>query len=159
MGPLSESGFQVTGVDLSATAIESARKRYPAATFLVIDIRQPWPFDEAQFDFVLDSDCLHHIAPPFRGMFFDEALRVLRPGGMLFVKTSVGLPHEDDYAMLRYDPATRCCTAGGEVINYMAEPEEVLSECAKAGFVIHKHTLTPGEPTIGQILIDALKPL
>jgi SAM-dependent methyltransferase len=42
------------------------------------------PFDDGVFDFVLIENGIHHLAQPIR--LFDEAARILRPGGLLLVQ-------------------------------------------------------------------------
>jgi SAM-dependent methyltransferase len=42
------------------------------------------PFADGQFDFVLAQNAIHHFAQPIR--FFDEAARILKPGGLLLVQ-------------------------------------------------------------------------
>lgn len=42
------------------------------------------PFLDAEFDFILLFNTLHHLAQPVR--FFDEAFRILKPGGLLFIR-------------------------------------------------------------------------
>jgi SAM-dependent methyltransferase len=42
------------------------------------------PFEDEQFDFVIVQNVLHHLARPI--MFFPEAARILKPGGLLLVR-------------------------------------------------------------------------
>lgn len=49
----------------------------------VVDLRQPLPFGEAEFDTVLATDVLEHM--PYPDQLFGEMRRVLRPGGVLIV--------------------------------------------------------------------------
>ena len=42
------------------------------------------PWDDGQFDGVISNSIIHHIAEPVRVM--DEMVRVLKPGGLLFVR-------------------------------------------------------------------------
>ncbi|MEY9948381.1 trans-aconitate 2-methyltransferase [Kitasatospora sp. GAS1066B] len=50
-GPLTERGYQVTGIDASAEQIDQARQRHPKATFAQADMRTPPP---GPFDVVLN---------------------------------------------------------------------------------------------------------
>lgn len=79
-------GAEVTGVDLTRTAVELSRKRFALGgmngEFLEIDGNK-LPFPDDYFDIVCSMGVLHHISNP-RPMV-DEIFRVLRPGGRLIV--------------------------------------------------------------------------
>jgi len=79
-------GAEVTGVDLTMTAVELSRKRFalgglPGA-FLEVDGNK-LPFPDEHFDIVCSMGVLHHISDP-RPMV-EEIFRVLKPGGRLIV--------------------------------------------------------------------------
>lgn len=80
------NGAEVTGVDLTATAIDLSRKRFALGglpgTFVEVD-GEHLPFPDNHFDIVCSMGVLHHISNP-RPMV-DEIHRVLRPGGRLIV--------------------------------------------------------------------------
>jgi cytochrome P450/ubiquinone/menaquinone biosynthesis C-methylase UbiE len=80
------SDIHITGIDLSAAQVKRARKRskdlgdrarYEVASALEL------PFDDSSFDAVLSVTSIKHWPSPLHGM--QESLRVLRPGGDLFV--------------------------------------------------------------------------
>lgn len=83
------------GVELAA-GIGVARDLVRARSLLLTDLEPgSWldvsgvdatatPFDDAAFDFVLIQNGIHHLAQPIR--LFDEAARILRPGGLLLVQ-------------------------------------------------------------------------
>ena len=79
-------GAEVTGVDLTRTAVELSRKRFAVSgmsgEFLEVDGNR-LPFADASFDIVCSMGVLHHVSNP-RPMV-DEIFRVLRPGGRLIV--------------------------------------------------------------------------
>lgn len=72
---------QYTGLDLSETAIEMAKRKFPESTWQVGDATK-LSFPESSFDVVAFSSVLHHI-PDF-SLALAEARRVLRPGGQVF---------------------------------------------------------------------------
>lgn len=76
-------GYNVTGVDLSQSFVETARKNVPKATFIHADVRE-LPVPDASFEQVLFSfnglDCVHPIAELRRALV--EIRRVLKPGGV-----------------------------------------------------------------------------
>lgn len=73
------------GVDGSEKLINVARGRYPEARFQVADALT-LPFSGEFFDKVFCIAALHHIpSKELREKFFQEARRVLKPGGILVV--------------------------------------------------------------------------
>lgn len=78
---LSRLGADVTGMDLSPVGVEQARGRTPSATFIVHDLTQPFPFEDASFDVAWCSEVLEHLFSPY--FVLQQIRRVLRPGGRL----------------------------------------------------------------------------
>ena len=74
---------RVVGVDVSASAVESARKRFGveahAGAFLDM------PFEDASFDVVCLWDTIEHLSRP--DLFMEKARWLLRPSGRLFLTT------------------------------------------------------------------------
>jgi SAM-dependent methyltransferase len=79
---LRRAGVPVVALDQSRESLERLRQRTDAVA-VVGDARR-LPFGDAAFDAVLADGVLHHTARPRRA--FEEAVRVLRPGGLLFVR-------------------------------------------------------------------------
>jgi ubiquinone/menaquinone biosynthesis C-methylase UbiE len=79
----------VTAVDLSDEMLKIARRNVDDAGLKSgIELRRAdckqLPFDEASFDAVMSNTILHHLAEPTPALA--EMVRVLRPGGLLFVR-------------------------------------------------------------------------
>ncbi|MFB3854938.1 MAG: class I SAM-dependent methyltransferase [Vicinamibacterales bacterium] len=75
----------VVGVDLSEANVAEARRRFsnrPGVRFVEENLLA-LSFPSASFDFVYCTGVLHHTADPHRA--FLELVRVLRPGGRLYV--------------------------------------------------------------------------
>ena len=70
-------GARVTVVDLSAVALEAARRRNPALRCCRMDA-ESLTFVDRSFDWALVRDGLHHLARPLQGLF--ELERVSREG-------------------------------------------------------------------------------
>lgn len=69
------------GLDLSLGAVQSASRRHPNLAWLQADGTH-LPFEDGTFDLVAFSSVLHHV--PDMPQALAEALRVLRPGGLVF---------------------------------------------------------------------------
>lgn len=77
----------LTGIDLSAEAIEEANQRYRGtARFLVGDMAR-LDFPDAAFDVVSCLEGIEHVPQDIGAKFLDEAHRVLRPGGTLLISS------------------------------------------------------------------------
>jgi ubiquinone/menaquinone biosynthesis C-methylase UbiE len=101
-------GLQVTAVDLTEVAVQTARKRFlrhrVSARFLVADACE-LPFPGNSFDYVYSFGVLHHVADTEKSI--REVHRLLKPGGqariMLYSRHSLnelahrllGVPFED----------------------------------------------------------------
>lgn len=76
-----------TLADIDPRAIELAQQihggKIVGATVIAPD--RPLPFAEARFDLVVSMDVIEHVPNPLP--WLQEALRVLRPGGTLFLTT------------------------------------------------------------------------
>ena len=81
---LAEKGFEVTGIDISPTAIEYAKKRAEQAKVKINFAVQNFlhlPFGDSEFDFVFDMGCFHHVKIKDRPTFIKGVHRVLKKGG------------------------------------------------------------------------------
>lgn len=86
---LGKTGCVVTGIDFSEAGLQLARQRaadegvevkFVQASALEV------PVDDASIEFVNDRGCLHHIPEDKRGQYASEVGRVLRAGGVFFVR-------------------------------------------------------------------------
>lgn len=78
------NGAEVTGVDLTATAIDLSRKRFAIGglpgNFVETD-GECLPFPDGYFDIVCSMGVLHHVSNP--APMVNEMHRVMKPGGQL----------------------------------------------------------------------------
>src|SRR5262249_45965079 len=79
---LTASEVDVTAVDISTASLARARKRAPNASF-VRATTMALPFCNECFDVVVSDGVIHH-TPNARAAFL-ECVRVLRPGGYLYL--------------------------------------------------------------------------
>lgn len=80
-GPLAENGFSVTGVDPSEPMLAYARKNHPTMK-VVAGRAEALPFKDRSFDALVSAQTFHHVE---RAQAMREALRVLRPGGIIAI--------------------------------------------------------------------------
>lgn len=86
VGRMREMGFDVRGIDDSAGQVESARRNLGDAAIVDRGSMLDIPAPAASYDFVYCINVLHHLPSVMdQQAAFEELLRVLRPGGILFV--------------------------------------------------------------------------
>jgi SAM-dependent methyltransferase len=78
-------GFATTAFDISATAIQMARKRFSqsAVDYRVADLFQPPAEWEQNFDFVLEANTVQALPKEFRAGAIERIATFVRPGGKL----------------------------------------------------------------------------
>jgi ubiquinone/menaquinone biosynthesis C-methylase UbiE len=117
---------RLAGVDPSAPMLARARQAAPAA-HLVRARAEELPFHDGAFDRIFCVNALHHFAS--RDRFFDEARRLLRPGGGLL---TIGKdPHREGETWWIYDyfEETRAIDRGR-----YAPVKTIRGELTRAGF-------------------------
>jgi SAM-dependent methyltransferase len=100
-------GYVVTAFDLSATAIEWCRQRFPgsAVDYQVADLFDLPAAWAGAFDLVVEIKTLQSLPPSSRLAAVTGLTRLLRPGGQLFVHCLAGRDYER--ANTRPWPVTR----------------------------------------------------
>jgi SAM-dependent methyltransferase len=82
---LASVGFDVTGVDISPSAVAlaeaNAKEKGVACRFLVANILGGLPEIEETFEFAYDWSLLHHVFPLDRKQYVETVCRLLVPGG------------------------------------------------------------------------------
>ncbi len=82
---LAQSGFDVTGIDISKTAIEIANRKAHQAKVNINFLAESFinlPFIDREFSFVFDMGCFHHVEVEERMKFISGVHRVLKQGGI-----------------------------------------------------------------------------
>ena len=82
---LSSLGFDVTGSDLSETAIQKAKNLSDKVNFVADDFLNS-KLSENEFDFVLDRGCFHVFDIEQRPTYVSQIKRILDKNGILFLK-------------------------------------------------------------------------
>ncbi|MDZ7689347.1 MAG: arsenite methyltransferase [Halobacteriales archaeon] len=121
---------RVVGVDMTPEMVEKARATAAENGFGNVEFRlgeiENLPTADESFD-VLISNCVINLSPDKRRVF-EEAYRVLRPGGRVAVSDIVRTGEIPDALVGDLD-AVSACVAGAE------SPEHVKSLLSDAGFV------------------------
>ena len=76
---LSDLGYSVMGLDISDVALARAKSTVPHGTFLIHDLEQTLPVQDASIDIVWCSEVLEHLFSPLS--LLNEIRRILKPGG------------------------------------------------------------------------------
>ncbi len=82
---LAQSGFEVTGIDISKTALKIAEGKAKQANVTINFLEESFidlPFQNGEFDFVFDMGCFHHVEVQDRTQFIQGVHRVLKEGGV-----------------------------------------------------------------------------
>lgn len=99
-----ELGHRVFGVDINEPLIEIARKRAASTNSegaFRLGSATALPFDDSSFDVCLHNQLLEHV--PEWQRCLDEAVRVLKPGGILYVSTTnVLCPVQQEFELPLY---------------------------------------------------------
>jgi SAM-dependent methyltransferase len=128
---MAERGFQATGVDFSAVALEKARARAAEAgvgdrcRFVQADLTLPTiPGLEDTFDLAVDYGTLDDLRGAGREALAGHMVRLVRPGGLLLLWCFYGSP--DELPAFSFRGASRMSSlAPGEVDKLFGEAFEI----------------------------------
>lgn len=138
---LAQRGARVHGVDISPTAVDSARQKAAQrglahrATFAVDDVCALATLGDEAFDLVVDGHCLHCIVGDDRAQALQACRRVTKAGGLFVVLTMCG-DVRHPRAKAHFDPVTRTVFHDGKPVRHVGRPDSIVDEVAAAGFEI-----------------------
>jgi len=158
---LAKVGYQITGIDISTTAIQWAKEKAHEQN-LDIDFVEGdacnLPFPDNSFDVVIDDRCLHCIIGDDRKLFLSNANRVLKKGGLLTIMSMCNDPIEEPVLKF-YDPESRCMVVNGIAGRYFGLPEDIIAEVVKADFKVrHWEIIPPTGEGQDDLYLVAVKP-
>ncbi|HXK49699.1 MAG TPA: class I SAM-dependent methyltransferase [Clostridiales bacterium] len=134
---LAEKGFDVTGIDISPTAVEWAKERTDKAKFIVGDVLDTG-FKSDSFDIIIDSYCLHCIIGEDRKKMLSEVKRLLKCGGLFAGITMSNTIPED---IKQFFNEKREMVKNGIAGRYIGRADDILNEFSQAGFEIIENTV------------------
>lgn len=156
---LARMGFDVSGIDIVPMAISWAEEKAQLQSLdlsfqvgSVLDL----PFEDNCFDLVLDADCSHCIIGTDRELFFANAFRVLKNGGLFVMVALCGEPEPE--LEKYFDPMSRCLIRDGVVARYLGLPESICQEVKSAGFQVMDWRVEDFEDHHRELIAYFLKP-
>ena len=93
-----QNGFNITGIDNSDTAIGELKDKYPALSLgrLLVSSIENIPFTDNHFNHIICSAVLHFAKNTAQfNLMLAEMVRVLKPGGTLFIRMTTDIGIED----------------------------------------------------------------
>jgi 2-polyprenyl-3-methyl-5-hydroxy-6-metoxy-1,4-benzoquinol methylase len=130
---LAAKGYQVTGVDVSAIAIQWAKEKTHVTghqvEYLALDLTQPGILPGQQFDIIVDGNCVHCILGTDRPLFFANVQRLLKRDGLFFVSSLCSHTGQNEVYEL-----------AGQPYRYVPTETHLHRELAAAGFVVQQST-------------------
>ncbi|MHA2134663.1 MAG: class I SAM-dependent methyltransferase [Candidatus Thorarchaeota archaeon] len=85
---LIESGFQVTGVDISQSMLKLARKHVPSTSFILQDMTK-LNLEPESFDGIISTFAIIHVPRTLHAEVFSRFHRVLRGSGSMLVSLAM----------------------------------------------------------------------
>ncbi len=139
--PLAKYGHDVTGIEISPTAVTWAKEKFKeqklTGSFIIGDLAKGLPFADSLFDVVLDAACLHCLINEDRKKTLREVQRVLKPNGFFLVSHMVNDPKEME-AGLVFNTKDRTQERDGVVYRSMPTYDQLIEDVTHAGFeIIH----------------------
>ena len=150
--------FRLTGVEPDPEVVKALRER-PELDDAIAGRAGELPFDDGSFDAVLYRLVLHHIA--YQGPLapcFEEARRLLRPGGAL-IAVEPGAWHPVGVGLTLANRAGLGPAVHGTPDDIPLSPRRLLGEARAAGFVAELHAVTYSWRRLPPWLQHALQPL
>ncbi len=129
---LAKSGFHVTGMDNSITALrmsgEWLMEEGHSAPLVLADMREEFPFHANTFSGLISTQVIHHAVIDTVKRTIGEIGRVMKKGGIIFVTVPAKVDPEDD--AVEIEPGTFVLTSGWEagLPHHIFSPDEFAAE-------------------------------
>ena len=97
---LAQRGLDVTGIDISPTAIDWAIQKSKQLNldieFIVGSVYDKSILDKRKYDLIIDGNCLHCLFDEERMGFYDNLARLIDKNGSIFISSAILLNEGDD---------------------------------------------------------------
>ncbi len=141
-GELLKAGAWVTAVDVSERMLLILKNKFKKSIATVIGDAERLPFADAQFDFVVAVFLIVHLKDPIR--FFNEAYRVLKPGGKLII-TNI---HQKEAPEVPTDQGII------KIESYYHRPDKIRETLEELAFQVKEEIfIMEGEIRVNQIIL------
>jgi SAM-dependent methyltransferase len=134
---LAHEGYAVTGIDLSAEAIDQARAKFGSSvSFFVADMALPLSFPDGSFDAVMSNVALHMFSDRVTRLVFAEIRRLVRLDGLFLFHVNA---LEDRPLRVRRRPVVHeleknyVLEQAGQTMHFFSEAylHELLRDCGR----------------------------
>ena len=160
---LARSGYSVTAIDVSETAIawakEKLQKQNIAVDFRAMSVVDLDFFAAHTFDIVFDSLCTHCIIGDDRKTMFDHVYSILKKDGVFILNTICGGKESAQLAHRGYfDEKTNYSYRDGIPYRYIGSEEDLVGELTKARLTLIKKEVfyRNGKPYSIKILVKKI---
>ena len=137
---LSRRGAEVTALDVSPKMLEVLHHKNRRIKTIVASA-EAMPFADESFDWVVAAFLIVHLDDP--RCFFDEAYRVLKPGGRLLV-TNINQ---------KEPPEVKTKSEPIKIISYYHRPEKIRDLLAELAFGVEEKIIEENGRWVCQILV------
>lgn len=116
----------VEAFDFAKSAITFAKEHFSHSriSFSVYDMKNPLPYGDASFDFVFDIMASFSLNSSERESYLKELYRVLKPGGLLYVRTLAKEGDKNAQFLIKNNPGVE---ADMYIHPTLSSPERVFS--------------------------------
>lgn len=117
-------GFEVSGVDISDTAIRWAKEKSSTITYFQADLSKPKSLPSHCYHVVVDSNCYHCILGEDRIEFLRNIHGAMKQGGIFFVSSLCSKSEE-----------TNIIKRNGLPYRYVSSESNLIHELSATGFI------------------------
>lgn len=149
---LLELGYELTGIDISSTAIEWAKQKFKQQNYFgdfqvgnATDLSQ---FEANSFDIILDSLCFHSLIQTDRKKALLAINRILKNEGFFLLMTMCGVPRNKTLKQ-HFDPISNYLFFDNVPECYLGPPKDLLKELTENQFTIVHHYTEIGNTVTG----------